>query len=436
MDKLYLIRVDMERFLGPYSLKQVKEAYSRMEFGLQDEVAGSLRQWVAFDDFESIRKHYPELVQLVQREMLSGWGVSTHSAMGTSPLPAKVKAPSKPRSGSSVPVLFILVLVLFVVLGVVGISLYKDGEFGHLVGMIKDRQLYNAKVQYGDQYNAKFEAFMDRNREMINAALKKKKTSTLWLPYVRAVAFEKDGRWDGLSAKKLRGQADGFLPQDCSMGAWEQRWTQSRDQWARFLDGREFPKEEWAYLLALDPHWIRTRTPAPGWLNPGSYAEACLRMAVKAMQRLTGDNMSWEAKVFVSRMRWQIGVIKAQVPDEDFEMSGTLWALSCIEDAREESALKNCLGSVNPKPGWREAFDVSVLQRKIELALTGRNTVEAEQLGALEALVSDFGNRAPNYYLPREPELKFYQEIVQQKGNISDAQNLMQQKYPAMNFQH
>jgi hypothetical protein len=49
----------MERFLGPYTLKQVKDAYGRMEFGLQDEVAGSLRQWVAFDDFESIRKHYP-----------------------------------------------------------------------------------------------------------------------------------------------------------------------------------------------------------------------------------------------------------------------------------------------------------------------------------------------------------------------------------------
>ncbi len=49
----------MERFLGPYSLKQVKEAYGRMEFGLQDEISGSLRQWVAFDDFESIRKHYP-----------------------------------------------------------------------------------------------------------------------------------------------------------------------------------------------------------------------------------------------------------------------------------------------------------------------------------------------------------------------------------------
>lgn len=424
----------MERFLGPYSLKQVKEAYGRMEFGLQDEISGSLRQWVAFDDFESIRKHYPELVQLVQREMLSGWGMSTHSTMGSSPLPAKVKAPKVTRSGP--PAFLILFLLMMAVVGAVGFSLYQDGELANMIGMVKDRQLHNAKVQYGDRYNAKFEAYMDRNRDFINGALKKKKASAQWLPYVRAVAFEKDGRWEGLSAKKLRGQAEGFLPQDCSMGAWEQRWTQSKDQWARFLDGREFPREEWAYLLAMDPLWIKSRSPAPGWLNPGSYAEGCLRMAIKAMQRLTADNMSFEAKIFVSRMRWQLGVINAQVPDEDFEMSGTLWALSCIEDAHEDSGLKNCLGSVNPKQGWREAFEVGVLHRKIELALTGNKNLDDEAMKSFESLVNDFGSRAPSYYLPREPELKYYQEIVQQKGNLGEARNLIQQKYPAINFDH
>jgi hypothetical protein len=425
----------MERFLGPYSLKQVKEAYGRMEFGLQDEIAGSLRQWVSFDDFESIRKHYPELVQLVQREMLSGWGVSTHSAMGSSALPVKVKTPSRSRS-STPSALWILVVLLIAVLTAVGFSLHKDGELGQLIGMIKDRQLYDARTQFGDRYNARFEAFMDRNRESINQALRKKRTSNLWLPYVRAVAFEKDGRWEGLTFRKLRGQADGFLPVDCSMGAWEQRWNKSKGDWSRFLDGREFPREEWAHLLAMDPHWIRNRSPAPGWIHPGSYAEGCLRMAVKAMQRLTGEDKSWEAKVFISRMRWQLGVVNAQVPDEEFEMSGTLWALSCIEDAREVDSLKNCLGSVNPKQGWRDVFDVSTLHRRMELTLEGKQSLDADALGNFEKMVSEFGNRAPPYYLPREPELKFYQEIVQKKGDVEAARNAMQSKYPAMNFHH
>lgn len=430
MDKLYLIRVDMERFLGPYSLKQVKEAYGRMEFGLQDEVAGSLRQWVSFDDFESIRKHYPELVQLVQREMLSGWGVSTHTAMGSSQLPVKAKPPVQQRSSG---VIWILFLTVCVMLSLVGFSLYKDGELVNILSMIKDRQLYNAKSQYGDRYNARFEAFMDRSRDSINAALKKKKAGALWMPYVRAVAFEKDGRWEGISAKKLRGQADAFLPQDCSMVAWEQRWTQSREQWLRFLDGREFPKEEWAYLLAADPHWIRNRSPSPGWLSPGSYAEGCLRMSLKALQRLGADETT---KVFTSRLRWQLSVVNAQAPDEDFEMSGTLWALSCLEDAREESALKNCFSSVNAKPGWREIFDIAMVHRKIELLIIGHNAIESDQMEAFQSHVTDFGNRAPTHFLPREPELKYYQQIIQDSGNVDAARSTMEQKYPQMNFEH
>jgi hypothetical protein len=422
----------MERFLGPFTLKQLKEAYSRMEFGLQDEVAGSLRQWVAFDNFENIRKYYPELVQLVQKEMLSGWGVSNHSAISSSSLPVKVKAPTRTRSSWSI---WMLVGSLIFVITALGFSLYKEGQLTSVIGMIKDRQFYTAKSMYGDRYNARFEGFMDRNRETINQALKRKKSSSQWLPYVRAVAFEKDGRWEGLTAKRLRGQVEGLLPVDCSMGAWETRWTQSREQWTRFLDGREFPREEWAYLLSLDPHWIQRRSPSPGWIEPGSYAEGCLRMAVKSMQRLTGENMSWEAKVFVSRMRWQLGVVNGQAPDEDFEMSGTLWALSCIEDAREDSALKNCLGSVNPKQGWREVFDIAVVNRKLELAVLGRSLIESSALNEFQSWVTDFSNRAKDFFMPRDAELKFYQEVIQQQGQIDQARDLMNQKFPQINFE-
>ena len=72
-DKLYLIRVDMERFIGPLTLREVRESYRRMEFGLQDEIAASNRAWVAFDDLERVKRYYPELVGLIKREMLSGW---------------------------------------------------------------------------------------------------------------------------------------------------------------------------------------------------------------------------------------------------------------------------------------------------------------------------------------------------------------------------
>jgi hypothetical protein len=62
--------------------------------------------------------------------------------------------------------------------------------------------------------------------------------------------------------------------------------------------------------------------------------------------------------------------------------------------------------------------------------------VEVDRLSNFESLVTEFGNRAPSHYLPREPELKYYQEILQQKGNIVEARGYIQSKFPLMNFAH
>ena len=98
-ERLYLIRIDMERFLGPLSQKEMREAYRRMEFGLQDEIAASNKLWVSFDDLELVKRHYPELVGFVKKEMLSGWGSSVLPTSFTQDEVTKFK--KKRRHGSS-----------------------------------------------------------------------------------------------------------------------------------------------------------------------------------------------------------------------------------------------------------------------------------------------------------------------------------------------
>ena len=71
--KLYLVRVDMERIYGPLTKEELKDEYAKMRFGIQDEVCSSLNKWVNFDNARSLRKYYPELVDFVEREMLSEW---------------------------------------------------------------------------------------------------------------------------------------------------------------------------------------------------------------------------------------------------------------------------------------------------------------------------------------------------------------------------
>src|SRR4051812_11628672 len=80
MAKLYLIRRNLENFSGPMTLGEMKEAYKRMAFGLQDEVSGHCGPWVSLEDLVRVKKHYPEVARIVNEEMLAGWGLSDHSA--------------------------------------------------------------------------------------------------------------------------------------------------------------------------------------------------------------------------------------------------------------------------------------------------------------------------------------------------------------------
>ncbi len=428
MERLYLIRVDMERFLGPFTLKEVKEAYLRMEFGMQDEIAGSLRPWITFDDLEAIKRHYPELVQLVQREMLSGWGVSVHGQVSHQ---TKVKA--IPQTSPNL-IARTLLLTILTALIVAIILLLREGQLQDLLLYFKDRNYFNARSLYAETYNARFESYMDRNREAINQAMRKKKGFQQWLPLVRSVAFERDGHWEGLPNKRLRGKGDEEMPADCSMGAWEQRWLASRDSWDRFVEGRELPRADWVQILTMDPHWMKLRSPVPGWIRPQSYHEACLRMALKSLQRLPQDSHGEAHKMLMARMGWQLGLLEGADQNEHFEMAGTLWALSCIEDGHDAEALPNCLGSANLRSDWRQWLEATIALRRLAILTENKRELSPEQLALFERGLAEAEDKTKVLWLSYSEELQFYREILQQNGQVYSALQTLQQRFPQLHW--
>ncbi len=423
MERLYLIRVDMQRFLGPFNHKQLKDSYARMEFGLQDEISGSLKQWVTFDDVDALRRHYPELAQMVQNEMLGAWGMNTQPQMQ---MPQKSRKKRRLNAASIYGLAVLGAILLFLLL--------READLGMISAFFnRDSTFQTAQNLFSEENPTRFEAHMDRNRETIGKALKKKKGLSLWLPYVRAVAFSRDGHWEGLSSKKLRGKVEEPLPQDCSMAAWEETWKSSQkqqDRWSSYLDGRELVREDWAQILTIDPHWIRSRSPMPGWLRPGSYAEACMEMSLKALQRLGTASTAWEAKVFESRLRWQLGVITGKGMSEEFEMSGTLWALSCIEDSHNESSLSNCQSSLSVKANWKSRLDQATLKRRLLLVLEGQTTLDSESLNKFQSLLKDYLAKLEKERSSGGEELRYFQEIIQQNGDIRAAQAFLQAPNP------
>ncbi len=433
MERLYLIRVGMERFLGPFTLKQVQEAYQKMQFGLQDEISGGLRQWVTLDNIEGIRRHYPELVQLIHSEMMSGWGMTVAPNASPNARNRIGTGFNKPPASSS-RAFYISGFLLITILAILGLVSFRDGEFVNPVLYMRDRSYYQAKYFLGDHYNARFEGFMDRNRHEINELMKKKKGYYQWLPYVRAVAFSRDGKWEGLNAKKLKGNAEGFLPIDCSVNAWDTRWRESRPNWTGFIEGRRPPREEWSRILMMDSHWIKKRSPMPGWEEPGSFHEACLRTALKSLVKLSAEDSSTEGKVFLSRLRWQLGAIAGTSPSAEYEMSGTLWAMSCLEDAHQDDDLKNCFNSVKVRGGWQDFFETMSIVRRMAI-LTVEPQLSEANVRELQGLLTSYGSKADELFLEYEEEIKFYQEVIVQKGNVKAAKSAIQKRYPGVHFE-
>lgn len=434
MERLYLIRVGMERFLGPYTLKQVQEAYSKMQFGLSDEISGSLRQWVAFDNVEGIRRHYPELVQLIHTEMMSGWGMTVPPAHAAPNAKMRMGGTKFNRAASnSNRTLWILIGFVLALAALLAFFSYRDGEWVNPVTYLKERSYYQAKAHLGNKYNVRFEAYIDRNRPEILRAMKFKKGNAQWLPYVRAVAFAREGKFEGLSAKRLRGAADSNLPLDCSVSAWDERWRSSRGDWSAFVDGRRFGKEEWSKIVLMDTHWIKNRSPMPGWSEPGSYHEACLRTAAKSLEKVAADDS--DGKTILARLRWQLSAIAGTSQSSEYEMSGTLWAVSCLEDADLPEDLKTCLNSVRSKGPWQEYFEAMIAVRKMSLlAHDGAQMSENDGQELLNTLNS-FASRKTDAILDYDAELKFYHEIIAQKGNVRAAKGLISKKFPSVRFE-
>ncbi len=71
--RLYLVRVSFQTIKGPFTAEELIKAHQAMEYNLQDEVCGNLGRWVSFDDIESISVEYPELFDIVQKNLLAGW---------------------------------------------------------------------------------------------------------------------------------------------------------------------------------------------------------------------------------------------------------------------------------------------------------------------------------------------------------------------------
>ncbi len=291
MAKLFLIRRNLETFTGPMTLSEMKDAYKRMQFGLQDEVAGHCGPWVSFDNLSDIKKHYPEIARIVNEDMLAGWGVSDHGTRIVNEDTKRIDTKSSKGIGLALAFLAIALAAfaaaVYMANGAKMSGKSKDEGDGLTIDQIQ------GYIEKGDA--AGFEDFMNSHMdEMVERTSRPKKAEAQWLPYLRLFAFSHEGQIAGLPAKYLRGSV-AAAPVDCSLKMWRKRWRMSVKNWNEVVVQRKFVRAHWARVLAWDPTWIRRRD-NKGWLGNQNYYVGCLTM-VTSVVSLKSSPRAWSAIV-------------------------------------------------------------------------------------------------------------------------------------------
>jgi len=420
-DKLYLIRVDMENFIGPFTIKELGEAYRQSQFDLQDEIAGSKGEWVCFDDFERMKRHYPDVHTIIKRQFVGAWESSPSKSMSQS---------SDGKIGASKSKKTILIRSGYAILALLFLGasiLFLNESFTKSIrNAVFHPLLHEAHVAYNGSYNESFAGFMKQNISAINAEIKQKSTLKMWLPFLRTVAFHNKGVWPGIPSRVLRGDVPN-APSDCSLETWKGEWKSSEKSWSDFVEGQIISKQWWARVLFWDSDWIKYRkTDQTLWLSPGNYYEACLMMAHKSLLAYAVTNQEEIKANILSRLAWQMNASKQVSANSQFEMYGSLWVLSCIESSGSSLEVDACFQNKNLSNFWLVQLEKKASVKKLNLLISGKEQLRSIEMEDLGSYLADLKSSPADGVLDYSREIQFFEYLQGLGGNIKK----VKERYP------
>lgn len=366
MPQMYLIRRENRVFIGPLTLEQFRDSLRTMNFGLQDEVAGSCGSWVVLDNEEMVRKKYPELVNIISSELPVAWREMTgHAKQITKKeqkarqTPAYQERPAKRPSHSkdssrrnqkkpSSNALLAGSLAVAIAALAAGFYLKTHDEPVPAVGDIATLAQKPDPAEFLNQMGLQIIPIVSK----INRG---KDPQGLWLPYVRMYAFYTNGTVDNLPIKILRGNVPAAAPQDCSVDMWKKRWKESAPQTVAWLNGKSLARNQITRALSWDPHWIRRR-PVKGWLRPRNWFEGCLMSATVAMRSISSEPnfgadpgiVTMDVVAAVSRrLQSQLEMIQSGKASLVADPINVTSMLTCMEQAENLLGLQRCRSKID-----------------------------------------------------------------------------------------
>lgn len=439
MSRYFLIRRNLDTFVGPMTIEQMRDAYKKMTFGLQDEVAGHAGPWIAFDDLTNLRRTYPEIAKIVNDDMTQGWGMSDHSLNQI-----VTDSTTQIRVGKKRNLAWIFGFLVIAVFAVFAAFYVKTtGLSAKYKGVEAPPDISEVKLLLAEGRERDFDVYMrSKLSHVVEQATNTQEQFSVWVPYLRMFAFRSDGEIEGIAPKLLRGNGMTAAPVDCSKTEWKKRWQESVNQWPQLLQAQKLARYHWARLLAWDSHWI-SRRGVDGWLEPKNYYLACITMAKSGLEQLLHEDppikdSTWESlhlADILARLQIMEDIGKDGVLDNDVDIKNPLlryW--SCLEVSKTEKDLQLCA-----EPEVEKSFaDYNALRRFWNTARIHWQNIEgnpAEQENHQQ--ITDDSLRTDYYtrfdYLA---EMGLIERLRDEKLSRTEALKQWQQENPQMILSH
>lgn len=349
-ERLYLVRRRFEKFLGPFSFKELKHAYKNLEIDTQDEVSAGGRDWVYLYDSDQVHHTYPEILHFLKDDTNGHWQTP------------KVGSHSQRQAAPQRRWLWVAAGLSLVVAGLVGYK-YKD-EWLRLYA--KSPMLEKAEALSEKKKWQALQQFFWVNRAKLPKWLAAKAEYRKdWLPLIREAFYRSKGeirgispQWISLDAKKTA------LVGNCSVQAWKEDLLKDRFRWRMIASGRNPPTGNLSKILLWDSHWLRRRTPEDGWHKPQSSYDYCVTLALVAIGELmsnypiSGRNLG-HLRRFQERLLLIQDLVRREKPKVNLVLSGPLSKLNCYEVAQSLRNLADCdrLSLPDLSPAWRRVMN-------------------------------------------------------------------------------
>lgn len=115
-------------------------------------------------------------------------------------------------------------------------------------------------------------------------------------------------------------------------------------------------------------------------------------------------------------------------------MAGTVWALSCYESSEEIDSLNECRIKKTLGPEWLKHFEQIGKWNEIRILMEEKQQLSSSDLQGLKSIMPILRGNNPYSRLDYNPEVRFFQEVIANQGQLNKASVKAGSKYPHIKF--